>query len=74
MLTETAPSTDATTTDPALTCRLCGSTRLRSFLDLGATPPCELFLTAEALDRPEPTFPLHLRVCEDCLLAADSRR
>ena len=29
---------------PLVTCRLCGSTDLRSFLDLGATPPCELFL------------------------------
>ncbi len=51
------------------TCRLCGSASLASVVDLGATPPCELFLTAEALDEPEPTYPLHLRVCEDCLLA-----
>lgn len=49
-------------------CRLCGSPRLRSVLDLGATPPCELFLTADDLDRPEATYPLHLRICEDCLL------
>jgi hypothetical protein len=49
-------------------CRLCESTRLLSVLDLGATPPCETFLTADELDSPEPTFPLHLRVCEDCLL------
>lgn len=48
---------------PALVCRLCGSTELESFVDLGATPPCELFLTAEALEGPEPTFPLHPRVC-----------
>jgi len=51
-----------------LTCRLCGSTELESFVDLGATPPCELFLTAEALEAPEPTFPLHPRVCRNCLL------
>ncbi|UUP13000.1 class I SAM-dependent methyltransferase [Aeromicrobium wangtongii] len=51
-----------------MSCRLCGSSRLRSVLDLGATPPCELFLTADALDRPEVTYPLHLRLCEDCLL------
>ncbi|HEU5469727.1 MAG TPA: class I SAM-dependent methyltransferase [Actinophytocola sp.] len=51
------------------TCRLCGSTSLASVVDLGATPPCELFLTAEQLDAPELTFPLHLRVCADCLLA-----
>ncbi len=49
-------------------CRLCESNRLRSVLDLGATPPCEKFLTADELDQPEQTFPLHLRVCEDCLL------
>ena len=50
-------------------CRLCGSVVLRSFVDLGATPPCELFLAAEALERPEVTYPLHVRVCEGCLLA-----
>src|SRR4029079_7804830 len=49
-------------------CRLCESSRLLSVLDLGATPPCETFLTADELDQPEPTFPLHLRLCEDCLL------
>ncbi|MGH3432206.1 MAG: class I SAM-dependent methyltransferase [Thermocrispum sp.] len=51
------------------TCRLCGSTALASVVDLGATPPCELFLTAEQLDLPELTYPLHLRVCTECLLA-----
>ena len=50
-------------------CRLCGSTDLHSVVDLGATPPCERFLTADQLDDPEPTYPLHLRVCRDCLLA-----
>jgi hypothetical protein len=51
-----------------MNCRLCESNRLRSVLDLGATPPCEKFLAADELDLPEQTFPLHLRVCEDCLL------
>lgn len=51
------------------TCRLCGSDDLASVLDLGATPPCELFLTAEQLDEPETTYPLHLRVCQNCWLA-----
>ncbi len=49
-------------------CRLCNSSRLISVLDLGATPPCEAFLTDDGLDAPEPTYPLHLRLCEDCLL------
>ncbi|MEO5875181.1 MAG: class I SAM-dependent methyltransferase [Streptosporangiaceae bacterium] len=49
-------------------CRLCGSAALESVVDLGATPPCELFLTAAQLQEPESTYPLHLRVCTDCLL------
>jgi SAM-dependent methyltransferase len=49
-------------------CRLCNSDRLTSVLDLGATPPCERFLTSDELDSPECTYPLHLRLCEDCLL------
>jgi len=49
-------------------CRVCESDRLLSVLDLGATPPCEKFLDAEALDLVEATYPLHLRVCENCLL------
>ena len=50
-------------------CRLCGSVRLHSVLDLGASPPCERFLTAAQLDEPELTYPLHLRLCPDCRLA-----
>src|ERR1044072_8266094 len=45
-------------------CRLCDSNRLLSVLDLGATPPCETFLTAEELDSPETTLPA-LRAPED---------
>ncbi|MGH4006569.1 MAG: class I SAM-dependent methyltransferase [Pseudonocardiaceae bacterium] len=52
-----------------LSCRLCGSARLQTFVDLGATPPCERFLASGQLDDPEPTYPLHVRVCADCLLA-----
>jgi hypothetical protein len=51
------------------TCRLCGSAELHSVLDLGATPPCERFLAADDLEDPEPTYPLHLRLCGQCLLA-----
>jgi C-methyltransferase C-terminal domain/Putative zinc binding domain/Methyltransferase domain len=51
------------------TCRLCGSTSLQGVVDLGATPPCERFLTAAQLDEPEVTYPLHLRVCTTCWLA-----
>lgn len=50
------------------TCRLCGREGLVSVLDLGASPPCELFLTRAQLSLPEVTYPLHLRVCPGCLL------
>ena len=53
---------------PPMQCRICESDRLLSVLDLGATPPCEKFLDAGALDQVEATYPLHLRVCENCLL------
>jgi len=52
-----------------MSCRLCGSTSLVSVVDLGATPPCERFLTEAQLDEPETTYPLHLRVCTSCWLA-----
>jgi len=51
-----------------LSCRLCGSPGLRSVVDLGASPPCESFLAPDELDAPEPAYPLHLRICPDCLL------
>jgi hypothetical protein len=51
-----------------LSCRLCGSQAMHSFLDLGATPPCERFLTATQLEEPELNYPLHVRVCAHCLL------
>lgn len=66
MMGETADS--APTALVQLRCRLCDSERLRSVLDLGATPPCGKFLTPGELDLAEPTFPLHLRLCENCLL------
>ena len=49
-------------------CRLCGASDLESVLDLGASPPCELFLTKEQLDATEPNYPLHLRICGKCSL------
>ncbi|MGW8375277.1 class I SAM-dependent methyltransferase [Streptomyces sp. ODS28] len=50
-------------------CRLCGSAAMESVVDLGATPPCESFLAEDELEKPEPGYALHLRVCTDCWLA-----
>jgi hypothetical protein len=59
---------DRASTAARLHCRLCDSDGLLNVLDLGATPLCEKSLTPGELDLPEPTFPLRLRLCEDCLL------
>jgi SAM-dependent methyltransferase len=40
----------------------------RSVLDLGATPLANSYLDATALARPEPTYPLHVFMCQECLL------
>jgi len=49
-------------------CRLCGSTLRHTFVDLGMSPLCESYLTADQLDGLEPFYPLHVRVCEQCFL------
>ncbi|MHA3702440.1 methyltransferase domain-containing protein [Jatrophihabitans sp. YIM 134969] len=54
--------------EPALRCRLCDAPLHTSFVDLGMSPPCEDFLTPDRLDRPETFYPLHPRVCGNCLL------
>jgi SAM-dependent methyltransferase len=37
-------------------------------VDLGMSPPCEDFLTNKELDAGETFYPLHVRICEQCLL------
>ncbi|MEM8662786.1 MAG: class I SAM-dependent methyltransferase [Pseudomonadota bacterium] len=49
-------------------CRLCAATVTHPFLDLGTAPPSNAYLTAEDLQRPEPTFPLRVKVCARCWL------
>ena len=53
----------------APTCRFCRAPLTRSFLDLGYQPLANSYLTPEQLALgDEPTFPLHTRVCDVCLL------
>ena len=49
-------------------CRLCSAELTHTFVDLGMSPPCESYLTAEQLDQGETFYPLHVRVCSECLL------
>ena len=49
-------------------CRFCGGA-LHDFVDLGMSPLCESFLSADQLDAMEPFYPLKVMVCGNCLLA-----
>lgn len=49
-------------------CRLCGTELTHTFVDLGMSPPCESYLTAQQADQGETFFPLHVRICHECLL------
>jgi hypothetical protein len=49
-------------------CRLCGTLLRHSFVDLGMSPPCESFITAEQCDQMEPYYPLYALVCDHCYL------
>ena len=57
-----------TTTATAPPCRLCGTDLRHTFVDLGMSPLCESFLSADELNRTEAFYPLHARICEECLL------
>lgn len=52
----------------ATSCRLCGHTLERTFIDLGAQPLCESYLSESELHAPETFYPLRTYVCERCLL------
>jgi hypothetical protein len=49
-------------------CRLCATQLTHTFVDLGKSPPCESYLSADQLDEGETFYPLHVRVCGNCLL------
>jgi hypothetical protein len=49
-------------------CRSCGQAGLVDILSLGHTPLANALLTAEQIDRPQPTYPLDLVFCPSCTL------
>jgi SAM-dependent methyltransferase len=53
---------------PSRHCRSCGAPLERLFVDLGMSPPCEDFLTADRLQSAETFYPLDVRICDRCLL------
>ncbi len=49
-------------------CRSCGAGLQRTFVDLGMSPLCETYPSAEELNRGEVYYPLHVYICEVCWL------
>ena len=49
-------------------CRFCNAPLTRTFVDLGLSPLCQTHIEAKDLNLGEQFFPLHVFVCEKCLL------
>jgi C-methyltransferase C-terminal domain/Putative zinc binding domain/Methyltransferase domain len=49
-------------------CRFCGAGLKRTFVDLGMSPLCETYPSAEEFSKGEVYYPLHVYVCDRCLL------
>ena len=58
----------STTAALPLSCRLCAAPLSRTFVDLGVSPPCQNRVLPSQLEQPEIMFPLHVRICTECLL------
>ena len=51
-----------------IACRFCGAALRHTFADLGMSPLANSYLKPEQLEAMEPFYPLHVRVCSECLL------
>jgi SAM-dependent methyltransferase len=49
-------------------CRFCGVPLRHTFVNLGMSPLCESYRSAEQMDEMEPFYPLHVYVCGECFL------
>src|SRR6185312_10882447 len=53
---------------PSVNCRACGAPLTQVMVDLGEQPLANSYLRAQDLTKPEPRFPLRVRVCHQCWL------
>jgi SAM-dependent methyltransferase len=60
-----SPANASNVTSP---CRFCGRPLEHVFVDLGMSPLCESYVSADQLDAMEPFYPLRVFVCAHCLL------
>ncbi len=49
-------------------CRFCTALLRHTFVDLGMSPLCESYVSADRMNQMEPFYPLHVFVCERCFL------
>ena len=49
-------------------CRFCRAPLTHTFVDLGLSPLCENLISPDELDKYEVFYPLHAKVCAQCLL------
>lgn len=57
----------------APTCLGCAAPLHRSLVDLGSQPLANNYISVESAGQPEPRYPLHVRVCDSCLLVQVGR-
>lgn len=55
------------------TCLGCGAALTRTFIDLGLSPLANNYISLDKKNIPDPLYPLHARVCDDCLLVQVDR-
>jgi SAM-dependent methyltransferase len=66
---ETQETPAQSTDDLAVpSCRVCAGPLQETFVDLGMSPLCESYVPAERASAEESFYPLHARICSDCLL------
>src|SRR3954452_3955473 len=64
---ESQPATSVAA-DALPACRFCAAPLRHTFVDLGMSPLCESYVPAERVSAMEAFYPLHAKVCQNCLL------
>jgi SAM-dependent methyltransferase len=54
--------------DSPANCRFCGAPLNHTFVDLGMSPLCESYVAPDRVNAMEAFYPLHVKICESCLL------
>src|SRR5215467_9944880 len=64
----TLPPANISQEEQTRQCRFCRAGLLQSLIDLGMSPLCETYPSAQELHRGETYYPLHVYVCGKCWL------